>query len=464
MNSALQRFKYAATGRWAVSIRTYLALVFPFGFLTSIEREQLFHPISVSHAATIALGGELACALYLFVVQEALLGNRRVALQPLSRVIFVWVSAGLVRGFFTGCNAHWGYGYDYSFAQRIPSAALYTAFAMALTSYYFGYIDRKRVEVRALQSLEGVLVQEQSELSNIQAAKRDEALAVLDNQLLPQVNALRTGVERLVSSSSENGTLDQELIADLYRQSRKLSLGLESQVGNYRLGSPEFPRVESGSRFTYWTGLLPKVVSIRITFLLMVLGSFSGQFARNGIEGAFAGLIGAVIVTAYLYPIAQALKKKSQGRIYLYIAAYLGAFLVQGLYNVIQPSIGLNLSYPYQPWYSGLKTAYGVFVGSVIASLIVSVEGEFSGLRQMGKHLQKTVEELGIENQRIQESIAHSRFGTLQGKITGVTMALHLMNSMGSISQERRTELLAGANQLLADSLQDLENLRVSAR
>ena len=74
MKFALQRFRYAATGRWAVSIRTYTPIVMPFGFLTSIEREQSFNRTSITQAAVIAVGGELACALYLFIMQTVLLG------------------------------------------------------------------------------------------------------------------------------------------------------------------------------------------------------------------------------------------------------------------------------------------------------------------------------------------------------------------------------------------------------
>jgi len=110
-------------------------MVFPFGYLTSIEREQQLHNISVSHAAGIALGGELVCALYLFIAQALLLGNRKNQLQPLWRVVFVWISAGLIRGVFTACNARWGSGYDFDFGQRVPAAAIYTALAMALTAF-----------------------------------------------------------------------------------------------------------------------------------------------------------------------------------------------------------------------------------------------------------------------------------------------------------------------------------------
>lgn len=60
-------------------------------------------------------------------------------------------------------------------------------------------------------------------------------------------------------------------------------------------------------------------------------------------------------------------------------------------------------------------------------------------------------------------SIFEGRFGTLQGKLSGVTMALHLIGSetMGKISKERKLELLRDANKLLSQSLSEIENLKV---
>jgi hypothetical protein len=461
----LQKFRYAATGRWAVSIRTYLALVFPFGYLTSIEREQQFHDISVSHAAGIALGGELVCALYLFVVQAVLLGNRRNQLQPLWRVVFVWVSTGLVRGFFTACNANWGSGFNYEFVKRVPVAAVYTASAMALTAYYFGTIDRRRLESKALKSLETILAQEQSGLTELQRERRKQAQQVFDEQLLPQVNALRNGIDRLLAKNVSEKVIDGGALSGLYEQSREISSAIEDQMQAYE-GTSEAQIVSEGmtERFSYIKALLPTVVSIRITFMLMVLGSFSGQFARNGWAGALAGFVGAIVVVIYLLPISQALKKTQLDKRLLYTLAYVGSFVVQASYNLVQPTIGFHLPNPYQPWYSGLKTMYGVFVASVIATLIVSVEGDFSGRKDVGLQLRNKVDQLADENESLQYQLVHSQYGTLQGKITGVTMALHLMNSMGSISQERRSELLSGANALLDESLREIEKLRVGAQ
>jgi hypothetical protein len=70
---------------------------------------------------------------------------------------------------------------------------------------------------------------------------------------------------------------------------------------------------------------------------------------------------------------------------------------------------------------------------------------------------------LNVRHDAIEKSLFETRFGTLQGKITGVTMALHLMGSqsMGEISADRKQELLESANNLLGESMQAIESLGV---
>ena len=157
MKGAFTRFKYASTGRWAVSIRTYSAIIFPFGFLTSIEREELFHSIGIAQAATIAFAGEITACLYIYILQATLLRGRYEKLQPLSRCAFVWVSAGVVRGFFTVCYGFWVYDFALNFQSRIVPSTLYTAFAMIAAAFYFGTIERKRIEWHPKRSKYAIL-------------------------------------------------------------------------------------------------------------------------------------------------------------------------------------------------------------------------------------------------------------------------------------------------------------------
>ena len=73
------------------------------------------------------------------------------------------------------------------------------------------------------------------------------------------------------------------------------------------------------------------------------------------------------------------------------------------------------------------------------------------------------MEKLVARNHALLNAALVGQYGTLQGKITGVTMALHLMGShnMESISRGRKIELLENANQLLGETLIEIEKLSV---
>jgi len=108
-----------------------------------------------------------------------------------------------------------------------------------------------------------------------------------------------------------------------------------------------------------------------------------------------------------------------------------------------------------------VKTTYGVFVASIIATLIISSQGKFKGEAERGADLRRKVEEISAKNSLLEESIFISRYGTLQGKITGVTMALHLMSEMKNVSTDKRSKLLSDANEMLAESIGQIEQLKV---
>ena len=461
VKSALQKFRYAATGRWAVSIRTYVVLVFPFGFLTSIEREQLLNGVGLTRAVTIALAGEVVVSLYLFIIQSVLLGSRKTELQPLMRCLFVWFSAGLVRGFFTAFYAVWAFGYEMDLSVRIPPAAIYTTGAMALTAFYFGSIDRRRIQTQALNTLGDVLDQEHAQLGQLEADKRREVLSVFEAQLMPQVVALRLGIQKLLGGRIATEEVE---LRKLMTQSQEISQAINRQKEVFEGGgkAPSF-QFNSEAQNSYLSHLIPQIISIRLTAIVMILGSTSGQFPRNGMKGVVAGVIGALFIVSILLPISILIKKRPEIRRFLMPLGFLGAFSVQYFFNLLQPTLGFDLNNPYAPWYSGLKSVYGVYVASVIASLLVDTSRELEGANVQGATLRNALSTLNIRHDAIEKSLFETRFGTLQGKITGVTMALHLMGSqsMGEISADRKQELLESANNLLGESMQAIESLGV---
>ena len=460
MKDAFTRFRYASTGRWAVSIRTYSAIIFPFGFLTSIEREQLFNTIGIAQAATIAFAGEIAACLYIYILQATLLRGRYEQLQPLRRCAFVWVSAGVVRGVFTACYGFWVYGFALNFSSRIVPSTFYTAFAMMVAAFYFGSIERKRIEIQAMNSLGKVLSQEQKELSDIQKDLSAQFLEVLDKELLPQAEVLRDQISQALISQpqSENNHIFEELQI----KGNELSSALEIQLQKF-MGAKSKTNTESfeEQQFSYWFALIPRTVSIRLTFILLLLGSASGQFPRNGIQGVLSGILATFIVVAYLLPFSFLFKRTNFSRVILLIASFGGVFLLQYFYVIMQSKVLTSLEHPFEPWYAGLKTMYGVYLASVIASLMIQIGYSHKGVVEGSLNLEKGIQTLSKSNLGLESSKFETRYGVLQGKITGVTIALHLLNSksLGEISDSRKQELLFNANSLLTQSIASIKNL-----
>ena len=461
MNLYIQRFKYAATGRWAVSIRTYL-LIFPFGYLVSVERELLLNNVSLSQAAGIAIAGELASFLYLFLAQEILLGRRREQSQPIWRCFLVWITTGLVRGFGVSIYASWAFGYGFDALRRIPAATTYTTVVMALAAFYFGSIDRKRTELLALSSLDELLIQDKGTLEALDAKRSADAIKVLENNLLPQVRALQLGIKGVLEKELDSESADN--LSKLHAQSLEINRALEVErvalLGSRNGNSQTFG---NHAEVSYWSAVIPRIISVRLTALFYTLGVFSGQFQRNGIEGVLAGMLGIVPLMIVLLPLSQIIKKVKRGRFMLFLFTFLSAFLASYFYNIAQTSIGFTLDFPYQPWYSALKTTYGIYFASVIASLIVDVSGKHEDATFRGQTNRKNVDQLFSRSVALEKTLYESQFGALQGKITGVTMALHLIESetMGRIAPARKLELLGNANDLLGQSLADIERIKV---
>ena len=461
MNLYIQRFKYAATGRWAVSLRTYL-LIFPFGYLVSVERELLLNNVSLSQAAGIAIAGELASFLYLFLAQEILLGRRREQSQPIWRCFLVWITTGLVRGFGVSIYASWAFGYGFDALRRIPAATTYTTVVMALAAFYFGSIDRKRTELLALSSLDELLIQDKGTLEALDAKRSTDAIKVLENNLLPQVRALQLGIKGVLEKELDSESADN--LSKLHAQSLEINRALEVErvalLGSRNGNSQTFG---NHAEVSYWSAVIPRIISVRLTALFYTLGVFSGQFQRNGIEGVLAGMLGIVPLMIVLLPLSQIIKKVKRGRFMLFLITFLSAFLASYFYNIAQTSIGFTLDFPYQPWYSALKTTYGIYFASVIASMIVDVSGKHENATFRGQTNRKNVDQLFSRSVALEKTLYESQFGALQGKITGVTMALHLIESetMGRIAPARKLELLGNANDLLGQSLADIERIKV---
>ena len=458
MREAIERFRVAATGRWAVSIRIYMLTV-PFAVLINMERENILNPGNATRSFAICVAGEFASYLYIFIAQATLLKHRRVRLQRLSTCLFVWFSTGTVKGIFFIIYAIWAYGYQPDFLARTIAPTMFSGFSCALLSFYFGTIERRRIESKALGSLDQLLSVDQGLMISADAQARTRAIEALNSSLVPQLEKLQGTVSELAKSDIRN----QDELISLAEQSQQLGAAVEHEAQAIARGrAHENVLKEKSESISYFSGLFPRVISVRITLIVVVLGMTSGQLTRNGLLGFASGLVGAAVIGAVVFTLRFYSKKLTGAKLRnVVIAAYPIVFLTQTIYVANLSKIGFDLRSPYMPWYSGIKTIYGFYISSIIASLLVDTTKQFDESLIDNIELRATIKRLDRDQEALNQHIFTTRFGTIQGKISGVIMALQLTAGQNSSmkSDEKIKELLSGANQLLSDARTEISAL-----
>jgi hypothetical protein len=127
----------------------------------------------------------------------------------------------------------------------------------------------------------------------------------------------------------------------------------------------------------------------------------------------------------------------------------------------MQPYVGFDLNDPYNPFYSGAKTIYGVYVASIIASLIV-MNAEQKGIyfersRKLLAEFERRTGEMEVSEERMLEI----RYGTLLGKLGSVSLAVNLLETSEEIGQRSLDieAVLREASELLDASISILESM-----
>ncbi len=458
MKYTLDRFRVAATGRWAVSIRSFI-LAIPFAFAINIERENLLNPGNLTRSLAICIAGEFASYLYIFIAQATLLKHRRERLQRLSICIFVWFSTGLVKGIFFINYAVWAYGYEADPLERILQSTVFSGFSMALLAFYFGSIDRKRIESKALNSLGDFLAVDQGLKIANDAKARMNVIRALQETLIPQIAKL----ESTLSSASPVSAETKTHFTSLSSQSKQLVDTIEFQSKAIARSRAKEPKARRTSReISLFQGFIPQVISVRLTLIVVVLGMAVGQITRNGVLGVASGLVGAAILGVVVFSLRM-FSKKLRGKklTYLVIASFPIVFLTQMIYVANLSRIGFTLENPYTPVYSAMKTVYGFYLACIVASLVVDTSNEFKYSAVEHENMRLSIASLDLEQEVLANHLFATRFGTIQGKITGVTMALQIVinQPLKSLSTEKMEEILSGAVKLLSDARAEITAL-----
>jgi len=447
----LNKFRIAVTGRWAVSFPTSVFTI-AVGVVFAIERESLLVPNQLNSRLLIIACGELIAALYLFTVQSLLLGSRKTKPQKIAVCIFVWFSTGVIRGTSAAFYAHFALKLDFEFLTRISNATLFTGFTLAALAFYAGSIEKNQIENKALRSLADFLEHDEAELTENEINERTEALEEIKRSILPkaqQVQELAKGLE------NEDLIASKETLQILRRQSEQLALSIENErksLIRHQLERDEAHEY-AGIRVTFFTGLFPKTISVRITMLVFVFGALAAQLPRNGLAGGKFAVIDGIVIMAMLF-IFSRISRRLSGTplILIYPIAYGAVFTWQFLLLKYQKEIGFDLMNPNQPIAGALKTLVNVYVPSVIASLITDSSRENEALASESKNIRARVKSLSKTTEQLKNKVVAARFGAIQGKISGVIMALQIMQD----TEEPRSEI-TGSNKFLLQTIKLLD-------
>lgn len=425
----------------------------------NVERENVLNPNNFSASLTICITGEFASYLYLFLAQATLLKHRRERLQSIYTCIFVWFSSGTIKGGFFTLYAVMTYGYDPDFLARTIVPTLFSGFSGALLAFYFGTIDRRRIETKALNSLGEFLNIDQGLGRSKNEDARARAVRILRETLTPQMEKLEASLSKLLSTNSRS----QDHFKSLTSASKELGREIEIEaqaIAKRTVEEPKGRRIHS--EISWHSGLIPQVISVRITLIIYVLGMTSGQMTRNGPLGVASGLVGAMILGTVIFFLRIYSKKlEGQKQKNLVFAAFPIIFLTQMIYVSNLSRIGFNLDNPYAAWYSALKTVYGFYIASIFASLIVDTSTEFKYSMIENDKMMLHIAKLEEDHEALNRHLFATRFGVVQGKITGVIMALQLLSSLSLETPDpnKNEELIAGAISMLKDARLEIASL-----
>jgi hypothetical protein len=108
-----------------------------------------------------------------------------------------------------------------------------------------------------------------------------------------------------------------------------------------------------------------------------------------------------------------------------------------------------------------MKTVYGFYLASIVASLVVDTSDDFKNSAGEHEDIRLSIANLDLEQAVLDNHLFATRFGTIQGKITGVTMAIQILinQQSKSLNAEKIEEILSGAIKLLSDAHIEIKEL-----
>ena len=441
-----------------------MLLYLPISFIFALEREFALAPGNFSDQLKIVLAGELTSFLFLHISSLTLLRNRKIKQQSLILCFFVWATTGVIRGFFAEFYATSILGFDSHAALRILVSVLFSTLGLALAAYSFGSIYELETKKAALRSLNGFISSENIGLNAEQIAKKEEAIITLQQRLIPKVIQLQR-----LTAGLKKYELSQPLALALFsleEQAHRLVYQMRVNLDNLEsIPNPRsgvVSRIFSSSRTTlnFW----PNLISVKLSFSVLLIGGVVVQFGRNTIIGALCSILGSVISVVTLLVFDRISKRTVISRRSLVVAsAFLSVYVFHYLYSSrIVPAL-FDLAQPLDPWYSATKVTLGAYLASLFLSFLKADSLLLKTMSNESTNSRVILDLKSSKNELLDVVNTTTNQGELQGHISGVIMALNLLTKDEDtfLSSKDPSGIINNANTLLSNAIAEIQNLSV---
>ena len=441
-----------------------MLLYLPISFIFALEREFALAPGNFSDQLKIVLAGELTSFLFLHISSLTLLRNRKIKQQSLILCFFVWALTGVIRGFFAEFYATSILGFDSHAPLRILVSVLFSTLGLALAAYSFGSIYELETKKAALRSLNGFISSENIGLNAEQIAKKEEAIITLQQTLIPKVIQLQR-----LTAGLKKYELSQPLALALFsleEQAHRLVYQMRVNLDNLEsIPNPRsgvVSRIFSSSRTTlnFW----PNLISVKLSFSVLLIGGVVVQFGRNTIIGALCSILGSVISVVTLLVFDRISKRIVISRRSLVVASALfTVYVFHYLYSSrIVPAL-FDLARPLDPWYSATKVTLGVYFASLFLSFLKADSLLLKTMSNESTNSRVILDLKSSKNELLDVVNTTTNQGELQGHISGVIMALNLLTKDEDtfLSSKDPSGIINNANTLLSNAIAEIQNLSV---
>ena len=450
------------TGRWAVSFKAwvYLTVIGIFGTKT---RSYALLDITQTESFLLAISVHLINAPIYYLFAHKFLQKRFTEQLPLTRVlasfmIFITTIACseiLITIYVLNQTAYLGPQF---FAPLFPSL-----FGFLASSYLLAEYDKNRFDLKRLAFARTTLEKTAQESQNQIIAERSKLISAIQDSVFFQLDALRKqlSTDSQISKRVEIERLAAELEDYSANTIRNLSHEMASDLSESKpVDRKSFVGIQELRDFSE---SYQPYISFKLSLITMILIGGNHEASLNGPKGFMYQMISTLAIAPILFTGSKLTSKYSPKNLYMGFAAFLLTIFTSGYVlivtsNLIHDNL-FEMRNEYAPIISSLRNMSGIIVTSLIVTIVMARRKTIQDLFEMNKKLQIDLDWMDNRSQELRKEIASILHGPLQGRIAGVALALRLIASDESASEEEKKVKLDESEKLLTSIIRDVQEL-----